>query len=183
MSLPALKRTLLPLLALALAAAGCRPEAAEVTPEATEAMSMRVTSTAFGEGEMIPQQYTCDGEDISPPLAWSGAPDGTESFAVIVEDPDAPGGTFIHWVLYDLSADRFRLVEGEQAGMMGANGFFGLGYGGPCPPAGSAHRYFFKIFALDADLDLRPGASAEILNEAMQGHVLAQGQLMGQYER
>lgn len=168
---------------LLLLVSGCSSTPSEDPAEPTPVMTMRVTSTVFEEGGEIPEQYTCDGEDISPPLLWSGGPEETESFAIVVEDPDAPGGTFTHWVVYNLSADRTRFIEGEQAGQIGANDFHNLGYRGPCPPPGAPHRYYFKVFALDSMLNLRPGASVKILSEAMQGHVLAQGQLMGVYGR
>lgn len=170
-------------LLLALMLTGCGGTESSPTPEATVGADLKVTSPAFEEGGTIPVQYTCDGENVSPPLVWSASTKGAESFAVIVEDPDAPGGVFTHWVLYNLSADRFRIIENERAGVQGANDFLGLGYGGPCPPEGEAHRYYFRVYALDTTLSLRPGASVKVLREAMEGHILAQGELMARYSR
>jgi len=147
-------------------------------------MAIVLTSSAFNEGETIPKKYTCDGEDLSPPLSWSGVPGDTKSLALIVDDPDAPGGTFVHWVQFDISPD----VQGFQEGMKGAgvegiNDFRRRGYSGPCPPRGSDHHYFFKLYALDEKLNLAAGASKREVERAMQGHILAQGQLTGKYRR
>ena len=151
---------------------------------------IQLTSAAFQEGEPIPVQYTCDGTNISPPLAWAGIPGGTNSLAMIVDDPDAPGRTWVHWVVYQISPDLTGLPEGlvkysnaGGTGTAGKNDFNKLGYGGPCPPKGKPHRYFFKLYALDADLELQQGATKTQLEAAMQGHILAQGQLMGTYGR
>jgi hypothetical protein len=147
-------------------------------------MPIQITSSAFNEGETIPAKYTCDGANVSPPLAWSGVPGGTKSLAVIADDLDAPVGTWVHWVLYDLPAGQNSLVEGVQsAGLQGINDFRKTGYGGPCPPRGKPHRYFFKLYALDTLANLKPGASKADLEKAMLGHILAQGQLMGRYGR
>jgi hypothetical protein len=128
-------------------------------------------------------KYTCDGQDISPPLEWSGTPEGTQSLVLISDDPDAPVGTWVHWVLFDLPADTNSLPEGAQdLGTDGNNSWRRPGYGGPCPPSGT-HRYFFKLYALDTALNLEAGASKEQVEKAMQGHILAQGELMGKYER
>jgi hypothetical protein len=150
---------------------------------------IKLTSKAFKEGESIPRQYTCDGINISPPLEWSGVPKTAKTIAVIVEDPDAPGGTWVHWVLYDLPADNIGIVENLPAteklvagGFQGTNDFGKIGYGGPCPPSGT-HRYFFKIFAVDSELSLPAGATKDKVLKAMEGHVLADGQLMGTYVR
>lgn len=150
---------------------------------------MEITSTSFKEGGDIPKQYTCDGADISPPLAWNGYPAGTKSFAIICDDPDAPRGTWVHWVLYDLPPGASYLPERAPAdktlangARQGANDFGKIGYGGPCPPGGT-HRYFFKVYALDTMLDLPPGATKPDVEKAMRTHVLAQGQLMGHYSR
>lgn len=152
-------------------------------------MDLKVTSTAFKEGEMIPQKHTCDDRDVSPPLAWSEAPAGAKSFALICDDPDAPVGTWVHWVLFNLPATTRELPEniapektlafGERHGK---NSWGRLGYGGPCPPGGT-HRYFFKLYALDTTLSLQPGATKADVEKAMQGHILSQGQLMGRYKR
>jgi hypothetical protein len=154
------------------------------------AMSLKLISAAFEPGGTIPKKFTCDGPDASPALAWSGAPAGTQSFALIMDDPDAPVGTWVHWVLYDLPAGTRELAEGvakqeELPGgaRQGRNDFRRIGYGGPCPPAGPAHRYFFKLYALDAKLSLKPGATKDEVEKAMKGHILAQSELMGRYGR
>ncbi len=152
-------------------------------------MSIQITSTAFEEGGTIPQKYTCDGEDVSPALQWSGIPDGTQSIALICDDPDAPMGTWVHWVLFNIPADTTELPENipadrvlENGAKHGINDFKKLGYGGPCPPGGT-HRYFFKLYALDIEIGLEPGATKEELLKAMEGHILDEGQLMGRYAR
>ena len=152
-------------------------------------MTMTIKSPAFEEGEGIPRKYTCDGNDISPPLEWGNIPKGTKSLALICDDPDAPVGTFVHWVLYDLPAGTTELSENLPADetladgtKQGKNDFRRLGYGGPCPPGGT-HRYYFKLYALDAETGLAPGATKPELLKAMEGHVLAEGRLMGTYKR
>ena len=146
---------------------------------------MQLSSSAFKEGDTIPKQHTGDGKDTSPPLAWTGAPQGTKSFAVICDDPDAPRGTWVHWVLFNLPADTRELKEGAEpkGATQGKNDFGNFGYGGPAPPKGNPHRYFFKLYALDTMLDLPAGATKAQLVAAMKGHVLAEGQLMGKYQR
>jgi hypothetical protein len=147
-------------------------------------MAIQLTSSAFTEGSTIPKKYTCDGEDISPALEWSGVPQGTKSLALIVDDPDAPVGTFVHWVLYDIPADATGLPEGVTGtGTLGKSSFGKTGYGGPCPPKGPAHRYYFKLYALDTALGLKAGSTKAEVEKAMQGHILAQGQVMGKYSR
>ena len=155
-------------------------------------MSFSITSTAFNEGGPIPVQHTCDGADLSPPLAWSGVPQGTGAFALIADDPDAPGRTWVHWVLYDVPATLGGLPENVSkaeaprdlgGAVQGRNDSRDVGYGGPCPPPGPAHRYFFKLYALAAPLGLKPGASNQDVERAMGGHVLATAQLMGTYAR
>ena len=150
---------------------------------------MKLTSTAFKEGEPIPRAYTCDGPNVSPALEWSGVPKSAKTLAIICDDPDAPSGTWVHWVLYNLPAENIGLVENTPAteslragGFQGKNDFEKIGYGGPCPPSGT-HRYNFKIFALDRDLDLVAGSKRAQLDAAMKGHILAQGQLMGRYSK
>lgn len=146
---------------------------------------MRVFSSAFGEGAPIPERYTCEGADRSPPLAWDDVPDGTRSLALIVEDPDAPAGTWVHWVVYDLPPSVHGLVEGQPIGgaaREGLSDFGRVGYGGPCPPGGT-HRYTFKLLALDAPLGLAAGASCDEVLGAAAGHVLAEAQLMGRFSR
>jgi Raf kinase inhibitor-like YbhB/YbcL family protein len=160
-------------------------QALEITLDAGESsMNMQLTSTAFNQGGAIPQKYTCDGEDISPPLAWTGVPAEAKSLALIVDDPDAPSGDFVHWVLYNLPAITSELPEGVQgAGLDGKNNFNKSGYNGPCPPKGSNHHYNFKLYALDIILDLNPGVTKREVLSAMQGHVLAQGQITATYRR
>ena len=151
--------------------------------------TITIESSAFGEGGMIPVHYTCDGENISPPLKWSEPPEGTVSFAMISDDPDAPAGTWVHWVVYNIPADVRELPENipsteklSDGTVQGITDFRSIGYGGPCPPSGT-HRYYFKVYALDAMLDLRPGATKQQFLAAMEGHILAQGKLMGRYAR
>jgi Raf kinase inhibitor-like YbhB/YbcL family protein len=153
-------------------------------------MKVDVTSTAFREGQPIPAQYTADGKDVSPPLSWGGVPAGTRSLALVCEDPDAPRGTWSHWVLFNLPADASGLPEGvppeaklPSGAAQGTNDFRKVGYGGPSPPPGKPHRYFFKLYALDTTLSLPPGTTRQQLQAAVQGHVLAEGQLMGTYGR
>jgi len=150
---------------------------------------MKLTSSAFGAGEMIPRRYSCDGDDLSPPLAWTGVPAGAKALALICDDPDAPVGTWVHWVLFNLPADLTQLPEGlpaaqtlENGAIHGTNSWKRVGYGGPCPPSGT-HRYFFKLYALDAPLTLGSNATARDVQAAMKGHVLAEAQLMGRYRR
>ena len=150
---------------------------------------MEIKSSAFGSGEMIPAKYTCDGADVSPPLEWSESPAGTKSFALICDDPDAPMGTWVHWVIYDIPPAATMLAEGitrekdlPGGGTQGINDFRKIGYGGPCPPGGT-HRYFFKLYALDAMLGLKPGITKDQLLTAMRGHILAEAELMGTYRR
>jgi len=152
-------------------------------------MDIELTSSAFAESGMIPPQYTCDGQDVSPPLRWESVPEGTGSIALICDDPDAPMGTFVHWVLYNLPANVKELPEGvpveetlPNGARQGTSDFGTTGYGGPCPPGGT-HRYFFKIYALDAPVELSACATKAELLGAMEGHILAQGQLMGKYKR
>jgi len=152
-------------------------------------MKINVGSAAFTEAGMIPKQYTCDGADISPPLSWSTVPEGTKSIAIIVDDPDAPAGTWVHWLVYNLPPDLKGLPENILAketiangGMQGMTDFRRIGYGGPCPPSGT-HRYIFKVYAVDKLLDLYPGAIKKRLLQAMEGHILAEGELMGKYRR
>lgn len=150
---------------------------------------MVLTSSSFTGGAMIPAKYTCDSADISPPLAWSGTPDATKSLALICDDPDAPGGTWVHWVVYNIPADVRELAENIPATdslsngtRQGVNDFRKTGYGGPCPPGGT-HRYFFKVYALDTLLPVEKLMTKAKLLEMMKGHILAEGQLMGKYKR
>jgi len=155
-----------------------------------ESPKLDISSAAFNDGEEIPLRNTCDGKNISPPLKWSGIPESTRSLVLICDDPDAPAGTWVHWVLYDLPPTVSELAEAvsqsgtpAQAGTQGVNDFKGLGYGGPCPPPGMPHRYFFKLYALDEKLNLKPGATKNEVVNAMKGHTLAEGQLMGSYKK
>lgn len=151
--------------------------------EGESPMEMTLTSPAFSEGDPIPVQFSCDGTDTSPELIWSGIPDGTASLALIMDDPDAPVGLWVHWVLFNIPADVTGLAEGvTDQGEDGQNSWNRTGYGGPCPPGGT-HRYFFRLYALDITLDLETGATKEALESAMDGHILAQVELMGTYSR
>jgi Raf kinase inhibitor-like YbhB/YbcL family protein len=153
-------------------------------------MKIEVSSTAFREGEAIPKEFTADGKDVSPPLQWAQPPENTRSLALICEDPDAPRGTWVHWVLFNLPPDTRSLERGLPAtetlasgAWQGNNDFGHTGYGGPSPPKGKPHRYFFKVYALDRQLELSAGATREQLLAAIKGHILAEGQLMGRYGR
>ena len=151
-------------------------------------MAFKVMSNAFAEGATIPKIHTCDGADLSPALEWSGEPAKTGSFALIVDDPDAPVGTWNHWLLWDIPATAHTLAQGfkpGQAGVSGANDFGKPGYGGPCPPRGhGVHRYFFKLMAVDVPaLGLNAGARRAELDRALKGHVLEEARYMGRYER
>ncbi len=150
-------------------------------------MDFDLRSSAFDDGDPIPRTFSCDGDDVSPALAWSGAPDGVESFVLIMDDPDAPAGTWVHWVVYDIPAGVRELDEDVPprtvlpgGGTHGENSWGKLGYGGPCPPSGT-HRYVFKLYALDARLGLDPGARKRRVLETMEGHVLDETRLVGEY--
>jgi Raf kinase inhibitor-like YbhB/YbcL family protein len=150
---------------------------------------MKIESNVFLEGAMIPPKYTCDGQNVSPPLTWHDAPAGTKSFALINDDPDAPSGTWVHWLIWNIPANQNSLPEAVQpekecpdGAKQGVNSFPKVGYGGPCPPSG-VHRYYFKLYALDFALALKPTATKENLLHAMEGHILAEAQLMGRYKR
>ena len=153
-------------------------------------MAFELTSSAFHAGQSIPVQFTCDGQRVSPPLAWSGAPPHTATFTLIVDDPDAPRGTFTHWVLFNIPGDVDHLDEQvppvpvlDNGAVQGRNDFGGVGYGAPCPPMGAPHRYRFTLDALDTRLPLPAGASRQQVLDAMRGHILAQAQLVGTYQR
>jgi Raf kinase inhibitor-like YbhB/YbcL family protein len=154
---------------------------------ATQAID--VTSPAFSADQPIPPQYTADGDDRSPPLRWSSPPPNTKSFAVVCEDPDAPSGTFVHWLAWNIASDKKELPEGIGASgrasgiVQGKNGFGKTGWAGPKPPPGKPHRYRFHVYALDANLELAPDASRSDLGRAIEGHVLGEGELVGQYGR
>jgi len=172
---------------IVLLISGCGPKEAE--PEEGE-MGLALSSLVFKEGGTIPAKYTCDGEDVSPPLRWGEPPVGTQSFALIMDDLDAPGGVFTHWVLLNVPRDSQGLPEGvptqaqlSSGALQGKNDFRRIGYGGPCPPPGGPHRYQFTLYALDRSLPLAAGASRKQVLDAMQGHILAQAQLVGTYQR
>ena len=145
---------------------------------------MRLSSPAFGPGEWIPGAHTCEGGDLSPALVWDGLPAGTRSLALIVDDPDAPRGTFTHWLAWGVAPAAGGLAQGERPPRQGRNGFDGIGYEGPCPPRGHGrHRYRFRLHALDADLGLGSGASRAELEAALAGHVIEVAELVGVFER
>lgn len=153
-------------------------------------MTLSLSSIAFQDGERIPVKYTCEGQDISPPLMWSEPPPGTQSLALIVDDPDAPGGVFTHWVLFNILPDSRELPEAvptqaqlPSGALQGKNDFGRVGYGGPCPPPGRPHRYCFTLYALDRVLGLKGGVSKKQVLDAMKGHILVQGKLTGIYQR
>ena len=153
-------------------------------------MKIKITSAAFSEGQFIPAKYTRDGKEISPPLKWNSAPKETRSIALICDDPDAPGKAWVHWVLYNLPAETIGLPENfpddetlEDGTRQGVTDFGKTGYGGPCPPPGKAHRYYFRIYALDKKIDAVPIMDKESLQKEMAGHIIAEGQLMGKYQR
>ncbi len=153
-------------------------------------MSFQISTSSFPADGSIPRKYTCDGQDVSPALTWSGAPPNTKSFALIADDPDAPVGIWTHWLIWNLPAVTHQIAEGTakdaqlpDGARQGQNDFRKVGYNGPCPPPGKPHRYFFKLFALDTSLEVKPGADREELEAAMKSHVLAQTQVMGRYGR
>lgn len=179
--------------AAALAVAACGGGGEEAVPEgATTAAGFVLTAAAFEPGGPIPPRFGCDGEDVSPALRWTGTPEGTVELALVLEDPDAPGGTFTHWLVYGLGSGATSLPEAvpreEEVGgptplRQGENDFGETGFGGPCPPEGEEHRYVFRLLALDAELALEPGADAGAFRAAAEGHVLAEARLSGTYER
>ena len=156
-------------------------------------MAMTLKSPAFADGERIPEKYTGDGQDLSPPLEWSGTPEGTKTLALICDDPDAPRGTWDHWVLWNLPAALRKLPEGVPnrerlpdlgSAVQGSNSWPKIGYGGPMPPPGhGTHHYHFVLYALDAAMDLKPGTAKAALQKAMKGHILAEARLVGTYSR
>lgn len=182
----------LPFMVVVLAVAcskGDEPLAGETGQEEADMMTIQITSPVFEAGGPIPQKYSCDGENLSPPLAWSGVPGGTAGLALIMDDPDAPAGTWVHWIVYDIAPETTGLPENVPAdgpvpgdGIQGKNSWNRTGYGGPCPPRGT-HRYFFKLYALDTILSPGTSLDKDKLLKAMAGHILAQGQLMGTYRR
>jgi Raf kinase inhibitor-like YbhB/YbcL family protein len=170
--------------------AASEPETAPEPEPPPKEIEMAITTAAFEYGETMPTQYGCNGQNISPALSWSGVPEGTQSFALIVDDPDAPAGTFTHWVIFNIPGSASELEEAIPANpqltngaLQGKNNYDKIGYGGPCPPEGTKHRYYFVLYALDQTLDLDAGASKAQVLDAMQGHILAQAELMGTYQR
>jgi Raf kinase inhibitor-like YbhB/YbcL family protein len=154
------------------------------------ALAFTLSSPSFHNGEQIPKKFTCDGADVSPQLQWSSPPSGAQSFVLIADDPDAPVGTWTHWIYFDMPGQITSLPENvdkvEQppsAGHQGRNDFRKIGYGGPCPPVGKPHRYFFKIYALDKNLNLKAGAGRQEVEQAMQGHIIGQAEIFGKYQR
>jgi Raf kinase inhibitor-like YbhB/YbcL family protein len=165
-------------------------QACAANPGAGPSGEFKLTSSAFQDGTTVPAKYTCSGQDVSPPLAWSGAPAGTKSFALLMDDPDAPGGTWVHWVLFDLPADAQSLPENlpktnelASGARHGVNGEPKIGYEGPCPPPGPVHHYHFKLYALDGKLDLKAGATKADVEKAMKGHILGEAHLVGLFQR
>jgi Raf kinase inhibitor-like YbhB/YbcL family protein len=167
-----------------LATPGLRaPAGAAFMRREADPMAFTLTTPAFEDGGVIPQQFTCDGDNLPPPLGWSDPPEGTRSFALIMDDPDAPSGTFTHWLLYDIPA-RVAQMPGEAVGKSLRNDFGRSGYGGPCPPPGHGpHRYFFTLYAMDVPTQDVKGESRKSLEDALRGHTLATARLMGIYER
>jgi Raf kinase inhibitor-like YbhB/YbcL family protein len=177
------------MLVLLSAAAGCAGDPG-IYPAGDAEAVITVTSAAFADGGMIPTEYTCEGENLSPPLAFEGVPDGTVSLVLIVDDPDAPFGTYTHWILYAIPPGTRKLPAGiavsgplPGGGLQGKNAGGTFGYSGPCPPPGNSHRYFFRIYALDTVPTLPGTANRPAILAAMEGHVLATGELMGLYGR
>ncbi|HEV8283324.1 MAG TPA: YbhB/YbcL family Raf kinase inhibitor-like protein [Chitinophagaceae bacterium] len=142
---------------------------------------LRVQSVAFSHDGHIPPKYTCEGENVNPPLEISGFPENTKSLALVVEDPDARNKDFAHWLVWNIPPNE-AIAENSRQGISGRNSFGNTGYGGPCPPSGS-HRYFFRVYALDTDLDIQAGSDKKVLEEAMKDHVLASGELMAHYQK
>lgn len=189
-----MKTMLLSAIALLLVAgcltAGCTVDEGDQPPPKRMTLTLEVRSDAFANGTSIPARYTCDGDDVSPPLSWNGVPEDAKSLALIVDDPDAPGGSFTHWIVYNISPEEKGLAEGlprEQhlpGGLrQGVNSFGTTGYGGPCPPSGTAHRYTFHLYALNQSPDLPKDADRAALEAWMRGRVVAEGVLVGTYRR
>lgn len=165
-------------------------DGAKATDPAANDKAFTISSGSFSSGGEIPKKFSCDDADVSPELSWSGTPTGVRSFALIADDPDAPAGTWTHWVLFDLPPQTTELPEGvpkvdevPTGGRQGRNDFGKIGYNGPCPPPGKPHRYFFKLYALDQMLNLKPGASKKDVEQAMEGHILGTAELTGRYRR
>lgn len=181
------------ILVLSLAISGCKASpkpSGNISAPSAAIPTLTVTSSAFQGNQAIPQKYTCDSSGLSPDLHWAGVPSGVKSLALIVDDPDAPNGTWVHWVIFNISPKLSGLPEGvpvaqtaQEIGLQGKNSSGNDGYNGPCPPKGNPHHYYFKVYALDTVLDLEPGSTKAQLEKSMTGHILAQGQLVGTYRR
>jgi Raf kinase inhibitor-like YbhB/YbcL family protein len=168
----------------------CSQQASEPSGPEDAVTGLQISSPAFANGEQIPVNYTCDGEDISPALEWGGVPENAHSLVLIVDDPDAPTGTWLHWLIYDIPGNVDGLPEGAASnpaiariGSQGQNDFSKTDYGGPCPPGGPAHHYYFRLYALDELLNLPPESTRSDVEAAMKTHILAEAQLMGVYGR
>lgn len=179
---------LAPVLALAASAWACNSTNTAALPSAPPGVVMQkiaVTSKSFSSNTTIPVDYTCDGADRSPQLTWSAPPQGTKAFAIITDDPDAPGGDFFHWVAFNIRGDVTAIPEGSDVGELGGisaiNGFSRPGYNGPCPPKFELHSYIFRVYALDGPIEVRPGGNADDVQAAMNGHVLGLGALVGTF--
>ena len=178
-----------PLLGMAVVLVAACSRAEDAT-ERGSPVAMKLSSPAFVEGKAVPVKHAGQGEDVSPALKWEGAPEGVKSFAMICDDPDAPVGTWVHWIIWNIPGTAKELTEHvasmkelPDGARQGMNDFRRIGYGGPMPPPGKAHRYYFKLYALDASVGLAPGATKADLLKAMDGHIVAQAQLMGTYQR
>jgi Raf kinase inhibitor-like YbhB/YbcL family protein len=181
------------ILVLLVLISGCiasEPDEETLIEEDINMDAISISSDVFENGGMLSSEYTCDGSDVSPDLSWDTVPAGTQSIALIVDDPDAPGKTWVHWVIYNIPANSSGLPLGvprnetlDDDVQQGKNDFGRIGYNGPCPPPGKAHRYFFKVYALDTTLSLKSGATKSQLEAAMSGHILAQGEMVGKYGR
>jgi Raf kinase inhibitor-like YbhB/YbcL family protein len=181
---------LIALASLLLAASALIAQTTQIGQASGAATPFQLSSASFVASQMIPKKFSCEGPDTSPELSWKGVPSAAKSLALIMDDPDAPAGTWVHWVLYNLPASTTELAEGVEkqekianGTLQGRNSFGKVGYGGPCPPPGTPHRYFFKFYALDIKLDLKAGASKDDLEQAMKGHILGQTELVGKYGR
>ncbi len=181
------------ILVLLVLISGCiasEPDEETLIKEDVNMDVISISSDVFENGGMLSSEYTCDSSDVSPELSWDTVPAGTQSISLIVDDPDAPGQTWVHWIIYNMPADSTGLPAAvpknktlDDGSLQGKNGFGKIGYNGPCPPPGKPHRYFFKVYALDTTLGLKSGATKSQLEAAMSGHILAQGEIVGKYGR
>jgi Raf kinase inhibitor-like YbhB/YbcL family protein len=178
-----MRRVVAVVVPLVFAVAACGGDDDEPLATGPAAPGFAFSESGVAEGERIDSRYTCDGEDVSPALAWEGVPEGTAELALVIEDPDAPGGTFTHWLVYGLDPGETGLPEGGEPALQGTNDFGRVGYGGPCPPGGETHNYVFRLLALDRELDLEERASRDDLLASVEGHVVAETQLTASYSR